>query len=893
MPYSTEYAVRHFFMIGHKMSHSPGSSDLGKILSDFFPKVQEAIKNTASVITRDNPIRPTKSNSDPYSTTAVTRQDLSKTNSVQLGIIAEALPFWGWYKVISFNGGYSIACNYLSDVPQSPMGARRIGSLQPQTKVHFIRPHNSSYGTIIGIDPEVMPNTADVLPEIISMASNFKATDEYTNRALYTYDKNCLADFSRGSPLDSTLAGERGWVCETGTSIFVDSFMAFVKADENCGFWAFHMDQLARMHGHNIQIRSCSYEQEHFTDSAEATGYIGMTPYPWEGLGALTLSTATAQISEGTGFTDVASNIGLETQMPYHRLQTYTGYLGQGIRQVLRLPPESEGIYNLGQRGGDITWEQHLALDGNYHIRSSQGITIAHSPLYRSPARSARMEDQQNGDTKDNYKFAGAVGSGQAHKINDTPIKSKKFAARALTSDDDVAYSFAWRNEHPFVYHEKDFLPYETPDEEATPTYSQLSGQWYIDPPGTIKKKVDHRYEAEYNNLMSYFKIMPDGTIVIAGPNGEEIRMVGGSIEISCPGDIQLRPGRNLISMAGRSTCLRSKEDIDISSTDADVRVKAEKNLMVLGGNSKGQGEFILESKSTIGKGIVLRSASSINALAVDDVYIRSGADGSSKNIVIDAGSGGNGGAGDVCISGSRVSAFLVEGRYDFFGTDSSYDPSNAFTPTGAVIGSPLYAKGTIANLGALICRDYIISTEAHIATARSKDFSGFVGDLSKDTGDGTTAAQKADEELNKIAEYVEQINALGSDIQSALISARFTESGKIGDADVAGGWGASAFRFKSTGEYKATGFTLYETRWQQRDRLFSGEGVMWSEKSVDYLGDPTYPYPGATAWTVDPSLKEVDLKFYDLKPAENIEDKINEGDENGIPPDGNYRIVG
>ena len=86
------------------MANTPGSSDFSKIIGDFFTRSQEAIKTTATIITRDNPVRPTKSNSDPYSTIAGNRQDLSKTNSLQIGVIAEALPFWGWYKVISHNG---------------------------------------------------------------------------------------------------------------------------------------------------------------------------------------------------------------------------------------------------------------------------------------------------------------------------------------------------------------------------------------------------------------------------------------------------------------------------------------------------------------------------------------------------------------------------------------------------------------------------------------------------------------------------------------------------------------------------------------------------------------------------------------------------------------------
>ena len=873
------------------MAKTPDEFDFTEILNQYFPKVQDAIRNLSSVVTRDNPIRPTKSNADPFSTTATSRQDLSKSNNVFLGIVAEVLPFWGWYKVISYNGGYAIPCNLISDCSQTPMGARRIGSIQPHTKVHFIKPSSGSHGTIIGVEPEVMPNVSDVLPDLISMATNFKSYQEATNSFLTSYDSQCLGDFSRGSPIDSTLVGERGWVCETGTSVFIDPFMAYVKADENCGFWAFHMDQLARMHGHNVQIRSCMTEHEYFNDTCESTGYMGVAAYPWEGLGALEFGVPTAQVNEDTGFTDVAKDIGYENQQPYHRLQTFTGYMGQGFRQILRLPPDAGGIFELGQRGGDMVWEQHLALDGNYHIRSSQGITIAHSPLYRSPVRTARMEDEENGDNEDNYKFSGIIGGGEEHKLRDTPVQADEFPARVLIADDDVAYSFAWRNEHPFVYHKKDFISYEDPDEEATPSYSQLSGQWYIQPGEPVAKKVDHRYEAKYNNLMSYFKIMPDGTIVIAGPHGEEIRMVGGSIEISCPGDIQLRPGRNLISMAGRSTAIKSKEDVDISSTDADVRFKAEKNAMFLAGNGKKEGNLIIENKSDIDRGIVLRSASGISALAENDIYLRSGSDGSAKNIIIDAGTDGS---GDICMSSNRVGIFISEGRYDFFGSGTSRKPSNGFTPAGAVIGAPLYADGTIAGLGYMVCRNHMISTQGHIATALSKSYSGFVGDLSSPVDDeGTTAAQQADDSLNKIKEYVERVNKLGDELYQAYIKSPFTDAGNIGDADNAGGWGKNAFKFKSTDEYKATGFKLYESRWQQRDRMFGGEAKTWTENPVVYLEENTYPYPGKEAWTEQPSMKEVDLLFYDLKPQQRIEDKENKGEESGSPPDGNYRIIG
>ena len=90
-----------------------------------------------------------------------------------------------------------------------------------------------------------------------------------------------------------------------------------------------------------------------------------------------------------------------------------------------------------------------------------------------------------------------------------------------------------------------------------------------------------------------------------------------------------------------------------------------------------------------------------------------------------------------------------------------------------------------------------------------------------------------------------------------------------------------------------AYGFALYETRWQQRSRIFGGGGAAWTENPVIYLEEETYPYPGKAAWVDEPTLKQVDLEFYDLKPDDNIEDKKNPGTEIQTPPNGNYKIIG
>lgn len=878
-----------------------GDYSINDMLVSFITGVDGAIRSASATISRDGPLdRPAKHISDQYSSANIHKFDMSKTCVVQSGIIAEANPFWGWYAVKSHNTASTVMCSMISDSPQTPMGARRIGSLQPHTKVYFVSGPQLSSGVILGVEPEVMSDVGNILAETITMASGHSVVSEATNNIVTSVDPEALGDFSRGSPLDSTLVGERGWVCETGSAVFVDPFMSFIKADENCGFWAFHFDQLARMHGHNIQIRSSGFEQEHFDDNGEAVGYTGTTPYIWEGLGALSFGTPTASINDPVkeqiqapylGPADVVESEAEDRQTPYHRLQMYAGYLGQGFRHILRLPPEGgSGVNTINGQTGEIVWEQHLALDGNYHIKSSQGITIAHSPLYRPPVRKARMENDDEGDTRQNYKFSGIIGSGESHKLSDTPIDAGSFAARALCADDDTAYAFAWRNDHPFKYHKKDFREPEAPDKEEQPAYSALSGQWYISPPSTTTKKVDHRYSADYNKLMSYFKILPDGTIVIAGPNGEEIRMVGGSIELSCPGDIQLRPGRNLITLAGRTVSLRAKRDIDIASTDADIRLKAEENFLALAGNGKQRGKMVIENKYDGDQGIVLKSAGAINNLAESSIYIRSGAGGDDGNIILDAAAD----QGNIATASKSLVSFISgTSASQHFGNDGTYNVSNVFGSISNLFGGGVYSTGSIACLEGMACRDNFISAEGHIGTARAKDAMGFVGDLDQDSGNGQTYAQLADEQLDLIQEAQDAINLEASQVFNLGFNVPYRDSGRIGDADPANGWGKYAFYFKTTGEYRADGYTLYESRWQQRIRMFGGSPETWTENPVIYQEEPTYPYPGKDAWVDGDGFKRVDLLFYDLEPNPKIEDKKNPGDESGSPPDGGYTIIG
>ena len=63
------------------MADTPGSYSFSNFINTFAAGVESAVRTTAAVISRDNPLnRPTKHNADPYSTGSVNQLDMSNTS---------------------------------------------------------------------------------------------------------------------------------------------------------------------------------------------------------------------------------------------------------------------------------------------------------------------------------------------------------------------------------------------------------------------------------------------------------------------------------------------------------------------------------------------------------------------------------------------------------------------------------------------------------------------------------------------------------------------------------------------------------------------------------------------------------------------------------------------
>jgi hypothetical protein len=175
---------------------------------------------------------------------------------------------------------------------------------------------------------------------------------------------------------------------------------------------------------------------------------------------------------------------------------------------------------------------------------------------------------------------------------------------------DEVAYSLAWEGIHTFHYHAKDYyLPNESDLEEFNRSpaaeYASLAKYQYLgeDPdaeyPDRVKIRVDHRYgEVDIYLNTAMFGLRADGSVIMQSGCGCGFATLNGTLEFNAPGDIVLRPGRNLVVWSGHDAILKARNSIDFSATENDIRMVAGGNLMAASAVG-GTGAMVFQSFST------------------------------------------------------------------------------------------------------------------------------------------------------------------------------------------------------------------------------------------------------------------------------------------------------
>lgn len=799
----------------------------------------------------------------------------------------------------------------------TPTGVRQITTLALWTPVYFIFHPQNHHGTIVCIDPQFNTDPRQHRKDWINHASRSGLYIEPAHEAMISRVilRGGMPDFSAERPVDST-QGEWGYMSETGLGVYLDPFLAFLRVDEETGLHLYYHDQLARLAGHNMQIRTSLHEDEYWDDQVEGSKVRGLTPYTWEANGAFEYGTTVHKEKDPKhNLTNVPEYALIEPiyddQQPFYRMLDFEGYLGQSHKDMTCLPPQCDSTAVNRYKPKTIfpgVSNIQTALTGAHGIESAKRIYITKRLLIPTPKLIQRPESEL-GDKPKVYKHAGLLGQGEDHKIKDeldlgTSLGPPELV-RASAILDLGAFTFNWESIHPFHYHHLDWYVPEECDicpfftNMALIDFCHLQDNQFLDAPDPIEAKVDHRYpRAKYYPNESFQVFLEDGGIVIGDGFGAEIKMTGGSIFMSAPGDIFMQPGKNFNVWAGWDAILKAYNSADITANRKDVRLKAEHNVQVLGGND-GCGGVLIESRGICAAydftecgedaaftGVIIKAQDSPVIVTATDVLVEATphATHGMGEIILDA-------YDRIKQFGTVLETFATKSIENFFvsgGTRASDAPdvdcANEYWCSGALISSPLMLDGQLIATDGITCHGWITTIGGHFSSDEAHVYNNFVTDLGEE---GDIISQQAISSVTDREDYL--VDTLGP-------------AERTNDYDDLLRFGAenATYSLRTTGQYRTSDFLIFENRWQQLARLGEGDPTYWIENTVDCNGSPLLPHPGIEMWKDEEAFYRQNLTLYSIQAGASIDRTGNSslyenpayGDTIQKKLDGNYPII-
>jgi hypothetical protein len=818
--------------------------------------------------------------SDPTQSGHAHRKNLGLHASVRHGYVVDYVAYARCYRVFLDNNHPIIPCALLMQGSSTPWGARSISSIPPGCGVQVIVHPQRLHGYIIGVEPRRRIDARGNLADWISQASRCGVrVDGAHSQVFQCTGKGGVADWSTNRPMDS-LAGEEGWITETGLRIIVDPFLAQLAVSEACGVFAFYHDDLLRLAGYNTHWFSCGGELEVLDDEGEVRWVAGAATYPWEQLGCLApgvdpfrdVDPQAAQLTTPYySYVEPAD----DRQLPFHRSVAFRGYLGQAGKRLTLLPPDADRYLPAGP-GPQAVFEEFRSLTGRYALRSAKGIHLAKRPAIPAPHPRRRPEEKY-GDNEANYRASGVLGNGPMHQVTGGPRAADRFPhlQQVAGMADLHAWVFNWEACHPFHYHAQDWdLPEESKTRlgaAAAPIpFGLLAREFYLPRPDALLLQVDHRYgSVPYYPNEANLDINDDGTIVLADGYGAEIRLAGGHIFFQCPGDIWLQPGRNVNAWAGRDLCLRARNSLDASATEGDVRLKAERNLHALAGNGEKVGAVLLESKApssfgyagkvgedVVSGGIQLKAGKGGLTAWARDIYLRVGGGDvdSGGEFVIDADQGN----APIVTNSRFLLNYVREATATYFGSEGDVKVANVYTADGSIFGKGVEVLGPGIFNGTVLVNGWFEAVGGHIATelAQNPEYRFVLPLKDRPLAEAKDAIEAA------IDREAGQVDAGEQQYKKGFTDYWYSRD-RPGHAETIR---AAHFTFRSDEQYRTGDFELYEARWQQLTRLVGEQLGTWEERPATVANRATYPYPGEQAWKKGRHLHQQDLGLHDVR---------------------------
>lgn len=873
---------------------------------------------------------------DPLTAGTIHRHDLGKATRILFGRVIEGVAYTHFYRVQVENGMSTVPCVSLGQTSFSVMGARQLNTYSPGTGVYIILHPDAWFGVILGAEPDYQIDPTHALPDFIVQGSRVGLQVDGVHKGPFSLSEGgTIPDWSASRPSDLLTAGEWGAITETGLRVFLDSFMAALAVDETTGVWAFYLDRLLRVAGWNLQTRSCGRDREEFDDDTELHLAERHAFNLWEALGLPErpdplhppyrefTPLETQQTKPWYGRYEPF----YDDQQGIHRVEEYRGYLGQLYKRLAKLLPFPErmptatfpgvGASSLPEtrkrpfRLADQTvfpgvFEETLLPTGEWMVRSAKGIILA-KELRLEPPKQVRKPEQADGDTALNYRSDGVLYGATApvppplHVIHDRPTMpvtpENPSLVRATALLDTLAYNFNWQGVVPFHYHSLDWYlaneSQQVADADLVPKnlrdavieFGSLASSQFLTPQA-VTMTVDERYgEVSFYRNGSSVVLHDDGSISFTGAFGEQLLFSGGSGYLDLPGDFWIRTGKSIIQRAGHDWVAEGNNSCDLVANRKDVRIKAERNLHTVSGNS-GHGGTLLENRAlcaeydyenklgedVISSGVMVRANKAQFAVIVKEIFMTNQCSQvvAPGNMIVDMGHQ------KITTKSQTFDRRVYDATLDFFLNKGS---ANECWGDFALFGCELAIDGPVYTTDSYYGKGWLYLKEGHVATGISGEYENLVGVLAPQSQDILQT------DLDRITNRVDELEAFEGE------SAVELEPPPL--------WCGATFSCRTPAQYHTVGLAIFEGRWQQQARLTNQVPAYWQENVVLANGVNTMPHPGYSVWKTASTFKRVNVSLFDFNPLKHH--RVDRGTAyseavyatpSAVVADGNYPII-
>jgi hypothetical protein len=755
----------------------------------------------------------------------------------------------------------NLPCIWLSHAINHWGGVADVGAPAIGTTVAVFTPPNGKYGIILGSMPEISDSKLNSISLDNFPDGGFRnrSSEECHNPADFAKRKTLAGDY--GMPND-TIPGDRSWQNELGVMLGVFRSFATLKASDLAKIETFLIDDLVRITAQNLQEYTSLGEYTIRNDN-------GRLDMEWLASTVLNESLdqagANGQVT-GMGYQEV-SDPDYDSKRPIPtnnvdpisyeagrwRLKTFVGYLGDFLQMFLIRPSSVVGDGELGKESKDEIglFQDYLDLSGHRISRSVIGHGMHKSHQIAVPVKKYDFDDPE-GDTS-----APDQSEKKDFKFDESGVKGLVGMSCQLRDYFAWIYnSYAPTNRMDY---KKDWI---IPDENSCPrpnsssiTSPQNNG-FFRQFPSKVSLQVAEKNTKSIWSGEAWSHILPDGSYSMRDTWGSSIDTRAGHMWLSCSNDLTLFAGRNVVILAGGDIIQRAKKNIECSTSDGQIRIKAQTDILAhsekggiqMTALSEGYSGDIKKKGSEYGtRGITFKTGSGVS------MFAKSLEVGMDNTILF-----GKGEKGTAPSINFELSSWLQKTQsscvYRFGDSDYFSASQSGIMTSGTIRGEKgiqvlenVYASGSITADG------NIISAGSMAALGGGLSVNGYisaVGSISGKTvspsGGGSADTSELASALNtsrggffgKLKRSWKKISEIMSPSFSdeawsgVQFPYKLDEVSKI------------KFTFRSEEEYKTkTGAAFFESFWQ---RELTGGTVAWEEQAVA----ETYPYPGKSHYT-------------------------------------------